>query len=41
MFGSNFLLKIKAIRSTTYNELKTKNYNYIKTYKYKDLKGDE
>lgn len=39
--GSSFLLKIKAIRSTTYNELKIKNYTYIKTYKYKDLKGDE
>lgn len=37
--GSNFLLKIKAIRYATYAELKTKTYNEIKTFTYKDLVG--
>lgn len=42
MFGSNFLLKIKAIRYTTYNEIKSKSktYNNTKTWKYKDMKGE-
>ncbi len=40
MFGSNFKLKIKAVRNATYNELKDRTYNTIKTFKYKDLKGE-
>ena len=38
--GSNFLLKIKAIRHTTYEELKTKTYNQVKNYTYSELKGE-
>ena len=38
--GSNFKMKIKAIRYATYNELKNKTYNYSKKFKYKDLKGE-
>lgn len=37
---SSFLLKVKAIRYLTYNEVKTKTYNQIKAYKYSELKGD-
>lgn len=39
--GSSFLLKIKAIRHLTYEEVKTKRYNIIKNrHTYKDLKGE-
>lgn len=38
--GSNFLLKIKAIRYLTYKEMQIKNYIYYKSYTYKDLKGE-
>lgn len=38
--GSTFLLKIKAIRYLTYEEVKEKNYNSIKDYTYNELKGD-
>lgn len=38
--GSSFLLKIKAIRHTTYEELKTKTYNQVKNYTYSELKGE-
>lgn len=38
--GSTFLLKIKAIRYLTYNELKTKTYNQNKAYTYAEMKGD-
>lgn len=38
--GSSFLLKIKAIRHTTYEELKTKTYTDVKKYKYNELKGE-
>lgn len=38
--GSNFLLKIKAIRYATYEELKTKTYNEVKNYTYSELKGE-
>lgn len=39
--GSFFKTKIRAIRYTTYKELKDKQktYNNIKSYTYKDLKG--
>ena len=39
--GSIFKIKIKAIRYTTYKELKEKQktYSNIKSYTYKDLKG--
>lgn len=37
---SAFKLKIKAIRYTTYNELKTKTYNEVKNYTYSKLKGE-
>ena len=39
--GSNFLLKVKAIRSATYKELKEKNkfYSNVKTYTYNKLRG--
>lgn len=37
--GSNFLLKIKAVRYATYEELKSKTYNEIKTFTYKELGG--
>lgn len=40
MSGSNFKLKVKAIRYATYDELKQRTYNTIKTFKYGDLKGD-
>ena len=40
MFGSNFLLKVKAIRYLTYNEVKTKTYNEIQEYTYSELKGE-
>lgn len=40
MFGSSFLLKIKAIRYLTYDEVKTKTYNQIKEYTYNQLKGE-
>lgn len=42
MYGSNFLLKIKAIRYATYQEIKEKQktYNNMKTYTYKEMKGD-
>ena len=38
--GSTFLLKIKAIRHLTYEEVKTKTYNQIKEYSYNELKGE-
>ena len=39
--GSTFMLKIKAIRSATYYELKTRlNYTTIQNYTYGELKGD-
>ena len=38
--GSNFLLKIKATRYATYEEIKARTYNNIKSYTYKELKGD-
>ncbi len=40
--GSNFLLKIKAIRYATYQELKSKvTYTDVQDdYKYSDLKGE-
>ena len=38
--GSNFLLKVKAIRYATYEELKTKTYIDVKNYKYNELKGE-
>lgn len=39
--GSFFKIKIRAIRYTTYKELKDKQktYNDLKSYTYKDLKG--
>ena len=39
--SSIFKIKIKAIRYTTYKELKEKQktYSNIKSYTYKDLKG--
>lgn len=39
--GSTFLLKIKAIRYATYEELKTKlTYTTIQDYTYGQLKGE-
>lgn len=38
--GSTFLLKVKAIRYLTYEEIKPKTYNNIKIFTYADLKGD-
>lgn len=40
--GSAFKLKIRAIRHTTYKELKEqeKTYNQLKNFKYSDLKGE-
>ena len=38
--GSTFLLKIKAIRYLTYDEVKAKTYNQIKEYFYNELKGE-
>lgn len=38
--GSTFLLKIKAIRYLTYDEVKTKNYNKIKEFTYNEMKGE-
>lgn len=38
--GSTFLLKIKAIRYLTYNEVKTKTYSYMKNYTYSEMKGE-
>lgn len=38
--GSSFLLKIKAIRHLTYEEVKTKTYEQIENYTYANLKGD-
>lgn len=39
--GSNFLLKIKAIRYATYQELKQKKtYTETQDYSYSDLKGE-
>lgn len=38
--GSNFLLKVKATRYLTYDEVKTKTYNQIKEYTYNNLKGE-
>lgn len=39
--GSNFKLKIKAVRYATYSELKDKkNYIQTRSFKYCDLKGD-
>jgi len=39
--GSTFLLKIKAIRYATFNEVKAKkNFNEIKLYTFNQLKGE-
>ena len=39
--GSNFLLKIKAIRYATYQELKQKKtYLTVQDYSYSNLKGE-
>lgn len=38
--GSTFMLKVKAIRYITYNEMKEKTYNENKAYTYAQLKGD-
>ena len=38
--GSTFLLKVKATRYLTYDEVKTKAYNQIKEYTYNNLKGE-
>lgn len=39
--GSTFLLKIKAIRYATYEELKTKlTYTTLQDYTYDQLKGE-
>lgn len=39
--GSTFLLKIKAIRYATYQELKNRlNYTTIQQYTYSQLKGE-
>lgn len=38
--GFSFLLKVKAIRYMTYNELKTKTYNQAKNYTYNEMKGE-
>lgn len=38
--GSSFLLKIKAIRYATYEELKAMNYTQTENYKYSELKGE-
>lgn len=38
--GSTFLLKVKAIRYLTYDELKEKTYSKIKAYTYSELKGE-
>ena len=38
--GSTFLLKIKAIRYLTYNEVKENTYTQTKVYTYAQLKGD-
>ncbi len=38
--GSNFLLKIKAIRYLIYREVKQKSYGEIKSFTYKEMKGD-
>lgn len=38
--GSTFLLKIRAIRYLTYEEIKTKTYSKIKEYTYNELKGE-
>ena len=37
--GSTFLLKIKAIRHLSYEEVKSENYNYFKNHTYRDVKG--
>ena len=38
--GSTFLLKIKATRYITFNELKTKTFNQAKNYTFNQLKGE-
>lgn len=38
--GSNFLLKIKAIRYMSYAEMKVRTVNEIKQYTVAELKGD-
>lgn len=38
--GSSFLLKIKATRYLTYDEVKTKTYNQVKDFTYSELKGE-
>lgn len=38
--GSNFKLKIKAIRYASYEEIKLNDYNNVKAYRYSQLKGD-
>ena len=38
--GSTFLLKVKAIRYLTYDELKEKTYSENKAYTYSELKGE-
>lgn len=38
--GSTFLLKVKAIRYLTYDEVKTKTYIQIKNFTYSEMKGE-
>lgn len=38
--GSTFLLKIKAIRHLTFNELKTKTFIEVKDFTFNELKGE-
>ena len=38
--GSTFLLKIKAIRYLTFNELKTKTFEEVKKFTFNKLKGE-
>ena len=38
--GDTFKLKVKAIRSITYNELKEITYNQAENFTFGELKGD-
>ena len=38
--GSSFLLKVKALRYVTFNELKEKKFNELKNYTFNELKGE-
>lgn len=40
MFGSNFKVKVKAIRYLTYEEVKTMTYEQLKSYEYTVMKGE-